>query len=146
MVRIEFTVEVKRPPSEVFAYLTDVGNLPEWQSSVIEVSADGPVAIGTRITEVRRFLGRRVESTLEVSEYEPDAKFSLKTLSGPVRFEVRHMLRPENGGTSLTIVGEGEPSGSFRFAEPLVARQVEREFKSDFKTLKDLLEACQPSP
>jgi uncharacterized protein YndB with AHSA1/START domain len=145
MVRFEFTVEVKRPPSEVFAYLTDVANLPEWQSGAIEASADGPVAIGTHISEVRKFLGRRMESTLEVTEYEPDAKFSLKTLSGPVPFEARHTLRAENGGTSLTFVGEGEPGGFFKLAEPLVARQAERQFKGDFETLKDLLEARQAS-
>jgi uncharacterized protein YndB with AHSA1/START domain len=56
MVRVEFTVSVERSPSEVFAYLTDIANLPEWQSSAIEASADGPIGIGTRITEVRKFL------------------------------------------------------------------------------------------
>ena len=145
MVRIEFTVEVKRPPSDVFAYLTDVANLPEWQSSAIEASADGPMAVGTRISEVRKFLGRRMESTVEVTEYEPDAKFSLKTVSGPVPFEVSHTLRGEDGGTNLTFVGVGEPGGFFKLAEPLVAKQAERQFKGDFETLKDLLEARQPS-
>jgi uncharacterized protein YndB with AHSA1/START domain len=145
MIRIEFIVEVKRPPAEVFAYLTDPANLPEWQASAIEASADGPIAVGTHISEVRKFLGRRMESTLEVTEYEPGAKFSLKTLSGPVPFEVRHTLRADDGGTSLTLVGEGEPGGFFKLAEPLVARQAERQFKGDFETLKELLEARQPS-
>jgi uncharacterized protein YndB with AHSA1/START domain len=145
MVRVEFTVRVKRPPSEVFEYLTDIPNLPEWQSSAIEASADGPMGIGTRITEVRKFLGRRMESMLEVTEYEPDSRFSLKTLSGPVPFEAHHTLRAANGGTSLTFVGEGEPGGFFKLAEPLVAKQAERQFKGDFETLKDLLEARQPT-
>jgi uncharacterized protein YndB with AHSA1/START domain len=145
MVELEFAIVVERPPSEVFAYLTDVGNVPEWQSSAIEAVADGPMGIGTRINEVRRFLGRRMESTLEVTEYEPDSKFSLRTLSGPVPFEVHHTLRPSNGGTSLTFVGKGEPGGFFRLAEGLVARQAERQFKGDFETLKDLLEARRPA-
>ncbi len=143
MVRFELTVDVRRPPSEVFAYLTDMANLPQWQSSAIEASTDGPMGVGTHVTEVRKFLGRRMESTLEVTEYEPDSEFSLKTLSGPVPFEVHHTLRAENGGTKLTFVGEGEPGGFFKLAEPLVAKQAERQFKGDFETLKDLLEAQQ---
>jgi hypothetical protein len=43
------------------------------------------------------------------------------------------------------LVGEGEPGGFFKLAEPLVARQAERQFKGDFETLKELLEARQPS-
>jgi len=33
-MRAELTVEIARPPEEVFSYLTDVSNLPSWQSGV----------------------------------------------------------------------------------------------------------------
>jgi uncharacterized protein YndB with AHSA1/START domain len=140
MVRLEFTITINRPPSEVFAYLTDPQHLPEWQSSALEAKADRPMGVGTRIMDVRKFLGRRVESTVEVTEYEPDSKFSLKALSGPIPFQAHHTLRADDGGTRLTFVGEGEPGGFFKLAGPLVARQAERQFKGDFETLKDLLE------
>lgn len=61
-------------------------------------------------------------------------------LSGPVPFSVQHMLEPRDGGTRLTFVGEGEPGGFFKLAEAIVARTAERQFKSDFETLKDVLE------
>ncbi len=143
MVKFEFTVDVNRPVSEVFEYLTDPANLPEWQSSAIEAKKDtpGPMGQGTRMTEVRKFLGRRMESTVEVTEYEPDRKFSLKALSGPVPFEVHHTFESEGGGTRIRFVGEGDPGGFFKLAEPIVARNAERQFKGDFETLKDLLES-----
>ena len=34
VVRAELTIEVGRTPEDVFAYLTDVSNLPTWQSGV----------------------------------------------------------------------------------------------------------------
>ncbi len=33
MIEVEHTLEIDRPPEEVFEYLTDVSRLPEWQSS-----------------------------------------------------------------------------------------------------------------
>ena len=141
MVRVDAEVVINRPASEVFSYLTDPEKAPEWQSSLIEARAEGPMQVGTKVTEVRKFLGRRMESTLEVTEYEPDRKFSLRILSGPVPFEAEHTLESEDGRTRLKWVGTGEPGGCFKLAEPLVARQAQRQFRGDFETLKELLEA-----
>ena len=38
------------------------------------------------------------------------------------------------------LVGEGEPRGFFRLAEPVVPRVPQRQLQSDFETLKDILE------
>ena len=143
MVRLEHEVVVNRPVSEVFAYLTDAASLAEWQGGVVEArkESEGPVGVGTRFSEVRKFLGRRLESTVEVTEHEPDRTFSLRVVSGPVPFEVRHTLEPTNGGTRIKLVGQGEPGGFFKLAEPLVARQAKRTFEHDFATLRDILEA-----
>jgi uncharacterized protein YndB with AHSA1/START domain len=141
MIRIEFTIDIDRPPPEVFAYLTDAESLPEWQSGAVEARWQGEKAPGAHIREVRKFLGRRMESELEVTEYEPDRRFALKVLSGPVPFSVQHTLEPNDSGTRLTFVGEGEPGGFFKLAEPIVGRTAERQFKGDFETLKDVLEA-----
>lgn len=140
-MQMEHTVVIKRPPSEVFAYLTDVSKLPEWQSSAAEASVDGEVRLGARVREVRRLLGRRGESTLEVSEFEPDRKFSLRVISGPLPFEVRHTLTEENGGTRLDWVGEADTSKFPRIAVRMVAGAVEAQFKADLERLKSLLEA-----
>ena len=141
MIRIEFSVDVNRPASEVFAYLTDANRLPEWQSGAVEAQWQGERGQGARIREVRRFLGRRMETELEVTEYEPDRRFALRAVSGPVPFSVTHVLEPRNGGTRVLFVGEGEPGGFFKVGEPVVARVAERQFRNDFETLKDVLEA-----
>ena len=141
MIQFEFSVDVNRPPSEVFAYITDADRLPEWQSSAVEAQWQGEKAQGGRIREVRKFLGRRMETELEVTEYEPDRRFGLKALSGPVPFSVTQVLEPRDGGTTVTFVGQGEPGGFFKLAEPVVARVAERQFKNDFETMKEILEA-----
>ncbi len=142
MIHLQHEIVVDRPVSEVFSYVTDVSNLPEWQGGVLEArqESEGAVGVGTRFAEVRKFLGRRIESTLEVTEHEPDRIFSLKVTSGPVPFEVRHTFEAADGGTRIRIEGEAEPGGFFKMAEPLVGRQATRTFEHDFATLKDVLE------
>lgn len=143
MVRIEHSVTIDRPPSEVFEYISDPTNLPEWQSTALEgrMESPGPLGLGARAVEVRKFLGRRMESTMEVIGYEPDRELSFEVVSGPVPFRVSERLSPTTGGTRIDIVLEGEPGGFFKLAEPLVARAAKRQLEADYATLKDLLEA-----
>jgi uncharacterized protein YndB with AHSA1/START domain len=141
VVRVDHSLVIERPPAEVFSYTTDPGKLPEWQSTALEARSDGPIQQGTHVTEVRKFLGRRMESEVEVTAYEPNRRFALKVLSGPVPFTFEQTLEPTDGGTTIKIVLEGEPGGFFKLAEPLVERAVRRQVKADFEQLKDILES-----
>jgi carbon monoxide dehydrogenase subunit G len=149
MARTEHTVVVERPPDEVFAFLTDLASVPEWQSGAVEVrqlEPEAAVAVGTTYVEVLKFLGRQFEATIEVTEYEPGRRFSIKTLSGPIPFQVQHTLEPSNGGgTKLRVTLEGEPGRLFKIAEPLVMRNAQRQVANDFATLKRLVEARTPA-
>jgi carbon monoxide dehydrogenase subunit G len=147
MARAQHTVVVERPPDEVFAFLTDLANVAEWQSGAVEVRApDTELAVGTTYVQVLRFLGRRIEATIQVTEYEPGRRFSIKTLSGPVPFQVQHTLEPSGpGGTTLSVTLEGEPGGFFKLAEPLVIRNAQRQIENDFATLKRVVEARAPT-
>lgn len=142
MARAEHSVVIERPPDEVFAYLSDPRHLPEWQASTLEATQEpaGAMEAGTRIREVRKFLGKRMESVMEVTVYEPGKELSLKAVSGPIPFDVHQTLAPVGAGTRIDVVLEGEPGGFFKLAEPLVVRAVERELQNNCSTLKDILE------
>jgi uncharacterized membrane protein len=144
VARAEHTVVIGRPADEVFEFLTDFSNVPSWQSGSIDVrEPDGPLGVGTTYVQVLRFLGKRIETTLEVTEFEPGRRFALKALSGPVPFEVRHTLEPADGqeATRLRVELEGEPGGFFKLADALVERNAQRQIERDFSTLKGLVEA-----
>lgn len=131
-MRAELTTEIARTPDEVFAYLTDVANVPEWQSGVRSSERKGD-----RIEETRSFLGREMQTTLEIVDLDPPRVFTLKALDGPVKFTVKHTLEPSGNGTRLTVVAEGDVPG---FASGIVAQQAKRQFSKDFKRLKEILE------
>ena len=143
MIRVEHSVTIDRPPSEVFAYVCDAEKLSEWQSTALEARWElpGPIAVGSRAVEVRKFLGRRMESTMEVTAFEEDRELSFRVLDGPVPFHVTQKLEAVGGGTRIDVVLEGEPGGFFKLAEPLVARAAKRQLEGDSATMKDILEA-----
>jgi uncharacterized protein YndB with AHSA1/START domain len=63
---------INRPVEQVFAAMADVKNQPLWDPGMSEVrlAPDGPVSVGTKITETRTFMGRTSENTGEVIEFE----------------------------------------------------------------------------
>jgi uncharacterized protein YndB with AHSA1/START domain len=140
-VRFEVEVDIDRPPEVVFAVLTDIGRLPEWQASAVSAEAEGPVGEGTRIRETRRLLGREYRVVHEVTAFDPPHRFDVQSVEGPLPLTVRHTLEPSGGGTHLEIVGEAKPKGMLRFAAGAATKAAEGEFRRDFERLKELLES-----
>jgi len=143
MIRFELSVEIARPVHEVWEYLVDCENVPEWQASAVSSHqlSDGPMGVGTHLQDERRFLGRRARSEVEVTEFEPERLFTLHGISGPVRFTVRHRLEDRDGHTHLDIEAEADPGGVSRLMRPVVEHAAAHEIRKDFDRLKQTLEA-----
>lgn len=140
-MRIEHTIEIDRPVDEVFAFLADPDNLPQWQSGLVEVRREpGESGVGARHLEVRSMLGKRIEQTLEMTAYDPGERLDLAVVQGPIHLSVCHTFEPTAHGTRVTVVGEGDPGVLFTLATPLIARAVRKQSQDDFKRLKRVLE------
>lgn len=142
-MRYELVVEIARPPAAVYVYLADPANLTLWQEDVEEVRAasDGPLVTGATFTEVRSFLGKRAESTLEVTAAEPGKELSLATVSGPVQVSIRHLLEPAGEGTRVLVEADADAGKLLGLGGPLLRKAAERKARGDFARLKALLEA-----
>jgi uncharacterized membrane protein len=136
-VQFDLEVTIARPVGDVFAYVSDVTNLPEWQESA--VAADW-IDAGKRFRERRTFLGRTAELQLEVTSYEEERRFDVRSVSGPVRFEIRHTFEAVIGGTLLRVTAEAAIGGALRFAAGMAKKQAERQFRSDLERLREVLE------
>lgn len=143
MVKVEGTVVINRPIEEVFAFLTNADKSSLWQGMVLEAkqTSQGPVGMGTTGQVVSQFLGRRMESTWEITEYELNRKANLKTTSGPIPYMNSATLESADEGTKVTLVAEYEVGGYFKLAEPILARMAQRQADTDYANLKDLVEA-----
>ena len=132
-VRAELTIDIARTPEDVFSFLTDVSNLPNWQAGVKSATLrDG------RIEESRSLLGHELHTTLEIVEQDQPRLFTLRAIDSPLSFTVRHELEPADDGTRLTVTADGEVPG---FAAGFLARRAEKQFRKDFARLKEILES-----
>lgn len=143
MAKFEISTVIKRPTEEVFAVMSNAENISKWQSGTIEAekTSDGPIGVGTTWRSVSRFLGRRIESESEFTEYELNRKLGFKSKSGPIQFEVRMTFERVEGGTRINTKFEAEIGGFFKLAEPLVMSMGKRQLEGDLANLKDLMEA-----
>ena len=143
-MRSEESVEIDRPPEEVFSYVANPENLPEWTNLVLEVRKDAedqPNAVD-RFSVVAKFLGRRFETPFEVSAHEPPRHHSDRSTGGPFEQEYIYTFEQTGaGGTRITQVVETEPGGFFKLVGPLLERAGSRQLRADLQSLKDLLEA-----
>jgi len=143
MAKFENSIVINRPVEEVFAFLSNQENNPKWQSGSLEnkKTSDGPIGVGTTYHSVSQALGRRIEGELQVTEYEPNRKYSGKSKSGSIPFELWMTFERVNGSTRIDFKAEVEIGGFFKLAEPLVASMGKRQIEADFANLKDLMEA-----
>jgi uncharacterized membrane protein len=142
MVRVEESVTIDRPVEEVFAYLADIEKQPEWVSSLLEStkSSDEPTGEGTKYRQKAKILGRRFESTNEVTAYEPPHVYEFQATSGPMHVRIRFTLTSEGQETRVLEVAEGESGGFFKLADPIIARTMKKQLQADLETLKTMLE------
>lgn len=142
MAQLQQSVEIARPLAEVFAFVANPGNDAKWGSNLLEVTqlSPGPLGVGARFRYKARFAGRRFELVREVTEYEPNRRQAVKTISGPLRFGGVRTFEAIKGGTRVTLTGGGRAGGFFGLAEPLLLRAAQRSLRADLTSLKRLLE------
>jgi uncharacterized protein YndB with AHSA1/START domain len=142
---IDHTVTLRAPAAEVFEYLTDPEKATAWQSSLVDAhfSPAGRMQLGTRITEVRKVLGRKLESTVDVTEFEPPRRFGGRVVAGPVQWEFRYTLAESEGSTTLSFDLEGDPGRFLGPAKPLVLRAMKKQLVGDFSRLKEIAEPAR---
>jgi len=140
---IKETVAIEKPVEAVWSFVIDEANEPLWQTTLAEVRrlTDGPMAAGTRVLEVRRFLGRKIETVWEMVECDPPRRSAIRSVKAPFAWQGTYELGPADGGMWFTVGLQGDPGGFFRVAEPVFARMGRRELVANLANLKDVLEA-----
>ena len=143
-VDVVTAIEIQRPRPDVASFASDPDNAVAWYENIgaVEWKSPRPVAIGSRVAFIARFLGRRLAYTYEVQDIVADERLVMTTFEGPFPMETTYTWEDApSGGTRMTLRNRGEPSGLGRLASPLVATAMRRANRKDLRRLKSLLEA-----
>jgi uncharacterized protein YndB with AHSA1/START domain len=109
----ELERDIARPPGPVWEILSDVRRTPEWYEAVTRVVPLGEEAAGAgaRFEMSRSLPGGPAVNVVEITDYEPEERFTLTSRSGPTPFTYRYSLAPTGAGTRLVLLGDISAEG-----------------------------------
>jgi uncharacterized protein YndB with AHSA1/START domain len=142
-VDVQTEIGIERPRAEVAAYAVDPDNATAWYENIerVEWETEPPLAPGSRVAFVARFLGRRLAYTYEIRELVPGERLVMSTADGPFPMETTYTWADTSaGGTRMTLRNRGEPAGFSKVAAPVLTGAMRRANRKDLERLKELLE------
>jgi len=141
-VDVEAVGVIQRPRTEVAAYVTEPANDPQWISGVrrAQMVTEPPVRVGTRVERQAAFLGKRIDYLMEIAEFAPRERIVMRSVRAPFPMRVTYRLEDAAGSTRMAIRVEGDASGFYRLAAPLLARAVKAGINRDLANLRSRLE------
>lgn len=151
VIEVIVEVEIARPRPEVWAFVSDLGRLPEWlgEFESARCDSDGPIAVGSVVRYTLQ-PGHR-DGTMEIVELEPGVRLGW---DGPPLAWGGGAARPRGfleladtgyGGTRLTGHFQPELTGTQVLLAPYLKLWLRRQRRTDSQRLKALLEASTES-
>jgi hypothetical protein len=125
VIRAHGQIHIDRPPEQVFDFLADLQNEPQFNkdaSDIVKVT-DGEVGLGTQYTETVKPLGY-----FEVRIHEFDRPGLLGFDAKNKRADIRVVFRftAAGGGTDMATDMEMQPKGVFKLMTPLLRPMMQR--------------------
>lgn len=90
-------------------------------------------------------MGRRISTTCEITELEPNKTIAFKATSdGPMECQTTYTLEPNGNATRLRIVGSFRTKDFWRLLEPILKGEVKKESQQELTTMKKVIESRTP--
>jgi uncharacterized protein YndB with AHSA1/START domain len=143
MARIKKTITINAPVEEVFGYVEEPANVPEYWPSVIEVKDVKPLPNGgTKYRWVYKMAGVRFEGSSEAMEYVLNQR-TVTDNKGGVPGTITWTYEPEDGGTKVTFEAEYTVNVPLlrRLAESFLVKVNEQEAEAVLANVKAKMEA-----
>jgi hypothetical protein len=144
-VRLAASEVIERPPADVFRFVaTDhFQNHPKWDPAILSITktSPGPMGVGSTARLVRADRGRRMEGSMEVTEYEPVSAFTVVSRFGPFTLHARTTLAPVAvGSTRLDLVIDNRARGVVKLLLPLMKGTFRTTMAKSLRTIKEHVE------
>ena len=137
-------VTIRRPASEVFAFVADGLNGPKWRSGILDIAHVSGIGVGATYKQgVKGPGGRRVDADYQITAFEPNTRLAFKTVAGPVRPTGEYVLEDVDGGARLTFALQAELGGLKKL---LMGGAVQKTMESEVQATERLKSVLESTP
>ncbi|MDL9981040.1 SRPBCC family protein [Microbacterium sp. ASV49] len=143
MLHDENTVVIDRPAEDVYDFLVDGLNGPEWRTGIRSIALrSGTIgAVGTEYAqELAGPGGRSVAGDYRITRADRPSRIEFEVIAGPLRPKGTYTLDAEGGGTSVTFALDAQPSGFMRLMSGTIRKTMAAEVGA-LGALKQVLES-----
>lgn len=133
---------IYRPITEIFDFISTPENDFQWQYGTLTSAqiSEGVAKVGAFFRSIGHFMGRRIESTFEITEYEPTRKYGFKSLSGPMHSRTLYTFETAGGATKINVSMQASAVNLFQADEGILEKQMKKQLKENLEMLKQILE------
>ena len=142
MINFNLNTQIYRPLQEVFCFIATPENDFQWQYGTLASTqiSEGDIGVGTLFRTINHFIGRRIESIYEVTEFEPDKKYGFRSLSGPMRSRTLYTFQITEGSTKINMSSQTNPEDIFKMNDATVEKKIRKQYRENLNMLKSVLE------
>jgi len=138
------TIEINKPVEIVFNYLSTHENHKYIFKANIDCRqiTEGPMGVGTKVSNIASFLGNRMEEHFEIVTFEKNRKIAKKTLPGSTHPNEDCFIFTalDEDRTQLELHIIGWPKGILKHLLFIVRPLFKKAVNKDLKNLKKLVE------
>ena len=137
-------VTIHRPARDVFAFLADGLNGPQWRTGITDIALTSGSGSGAVYKQgVKGPGGRRIDADYRVTTYEPDRRLAFVAIAGPVRPTGEYVLEETPDGTRLTFSLDAELGG---FKKLLMGGAVQKTMDAEVASTERLKQVLEAAP
>jgi hypothetical protein len=142
MIHINSTITIHRPVRQIFNFVSSTENDTQWQYGILASHrhTQNPIGLGMLFSSLSHFMGRRLQSKFEVTEYEPNRRYGFVSRVGPIQLQSSYTFEIFQGGTQVKATLHINQGGYFRLPDSIVARFAKKQLKENLTILKNILE------
>jgi len=143
MISFDLDTHIYRPLKQVFSFIATPENDFQWQYGTLGSTqlSKGEIGLGSLFRTRGHFMGHRIESVYEVTEFEPNKRYGVKSLSGPIDSRTLYTFEVAEGCTRIKITTRVSPGDLLKIVDVSVEKKVKKQSRENLALLKALLEA-----
>ena len=142
VIHIISSTHIYQPIKRVFDFICNPENDFQWQYGTLSSTRTSEIisALGACFQTTGNFMGHRIQSTFQVTEYESNKKYGFKSLSGPLQSFTTYTFALASGYTQINLVTEANVVNFVELNENILEKKLKKQLKENLAMLKNILE------